>query len=155
MNAKKLCSLGILDIDINLTLTQSEADKYNFNIDNYNEVSDLKNLFYPEEDSNENNTNSNVNNEIDYFNHIYLSSENNLINTLLYINRAYKLKTFIEFIMTNKLDHVDDIFNDGKMMLTLNIHEDKNKIEEKNDKVDLKENINLLENKIKKKQKIK
>ena len=107
MNAKKLCSLGILDIDINLTLTQSEADKYNFNIDNYNEVSDLKNLFYPEEDSNTNNTNntnSNSTNEIDYFNHIYLSSENNLINTLLYINRAYKLKTFIEFIMPNKLD---------------------------------------------------
>ena len=101
MNAKKLCSLGILDININLTLTQTEADKYNFNIDNYNEVSDLKNLFYPEEDSN---TNSNSNIDIDYFNHIYLSSENNLINTLLYINRAYKLKTFIEFIMPNKLD---------------------------------------------------
>ena len=101
MNAKKLCSLGILDININLTLTQTEADKYNFNIDNYNEVSDLKNLFYPEEDSN---TNSNSNIDKDYFNHIYLSSENNLINTLLYINRAYKLKTFIEFIMPNKLD---------------------------------------------------
>ena len=101
MNAKKLCSLGILDININLTLARTEADKYNFNIDNYNEVSDLKNLFYPEEDSN---TNSNSKIDIDYFNHIYLSSENNLINTLLYINRAYKLKTFIEFIMPNKLD---------------------------------------------------
>ena len=99
MNAKKLCSLGILDIDINLTLTQSEVDKYNFNIDNYNEVSDLKNLFYPEEDSE-----TNTNNDIDYFNHIFLSSDNNLINTLLYINRAYKSKTFIEFIMPNKLD---------------------------------------------------
>ena len=99
MNAKKLCSLGILDININLTLTKTESEKYNFDIDNYNEVSDLKNLFYPEEDSE-----TNTNNDIDYFNHIFLSSDNNLINTLLYINRAYKSKTFIEFIMPNKLD---------------------------------------------------
>ena len=100
MNAKKLCSIGILDIKLNLTLTQSQAEKYNFNIDDYNSVSDLKNLFYPEED--ENNANNNTN--IDYFNHIFLSSDNNTINTLLYINRAYKSKTFIEFIMPNKLD---------------------------------------------------
>ena len=99
MNAKKLCSLGILDININLTLTKTESEKYNFDIDNYNEVSDLKNFFYPEEDSE-----TNTNNDIDYFNHIFLSSDNNLINTLLYINRAYKSKTFIEFIMPNKLD---------------------------------------------------
>ena len=99
MNAKKLCSLGILDININLTLTKTESEKYNFDIDNYNEVSDLKNLFYHEEDSE-----TNTNNDIDYFNHIFLSSDNNLINTLLYINRAYKSKTFIEFIMPNKLD---------------------------------------------------
>ena len=44
----------------------------------------------------------------------------------------------------------NDIFNVGKTTLTLNISEDGNKIEEKNDKVDLKENINLLENEIKK-----
>ena len=99
MNAKKLCSLGILDININLTLTKTESEKYNFDIDSYNEVSDLKNLFYPEEESE-----TNTNNDIDYFNHIFLSSDNNLINTLLYINRAYKSKTFIEFIMPNKLD---------------------------------------------------
>ena len=47
MNPKKLCSLGILDININLILTQSQAEKYNFDIEDYNTVSDLKNLFYP------------------------------------------------------------------------------------------------------------
>jgi len=96
MNPKKLCSLGILDISINLILTESQAENYDFDIDNYNTVSDLKNLFYP--------LNTDYNTEIDYFKHIFLSSENNLINTLLYINRAYKQKTFIEFIMPNKLD---------------------------------------------------
>ena len=95
MNAKKLCSLGILDININMTLTQSQAEKYNFNIEDYNTVSDLKNLFYPEDEAKT---------EIDYLKHIFISSDNSLINTLLYINRAYKSKTFIEFIMPNKLD---------------------------------------------------
>lgn len=96
MKAKKLCSLGILDININLILTESQAEKYDFNIDDYNTVSDLKNLFYP--------LTTDYNTEIDYFKHVFLSSDNNLINTLLYINRAYKPKTFIEFIMPNKLD---------------------------------------------------
>ena len=96
MNPKKLCSLGILDININLILTESQAEKYDFNIDDYNTVSDLKNLFYP--------LTTDYNTEIDYFKHIFLSSDNNLINTLLYINRSYKPKTFIEFIMPNKLD---------------------------------------------------
>jgi hypothetical protein len=99
MNAKKLCSLGILDININLTLTESQAENYNFNIDDYNTVLDLKNIFYPDEEPEI---------EIDYFKHIYISSDNNLINTLLYINRAYKSKTFIEFIMPNKLDFSDN-----------------------------------------------
>ena len=97
MNPKKLCSLGILDININLILTQSQAEKYNFDIEDYNTVSDLKNLFYPE-------TEENTKTEIDYFNHIIVSSDNDIINALLYINRAYKSKTFIEFIMPNKLD---------------------------------------------------
>ena len=95
MNPKKLCSLGILDINLNLTLTQSQTEKYDFDIDNYNTVSDLKNLFYPLTSND---------NEVDYFKHIFISSDNDLINTLLYINRSFKSKTFIEFIMPNKLD---------------------------------------------------
>ena len=95
MNTKKLCSIGILDIDLNLILYKSLAKTNNFDINNYNKVQDLKNIFY-EKKNNEN--------TIDYFNYIFLSSDNNLINTLLFINRAYKTKTFIEFIMPNQLD---------------------------------------------------
>ena len=98
MNPKKLCSIGILDIQLNLILTKSQSEKYNFNINDYNTVSDLKNIFYPNEEFN-------TNNEIDYFDYVNLTSENNLINTLLHINRAYKSKMFIEFIMPNKLDY--------------------------------------------------
>ena len=42
--------------------------------------------------------------KINYFDYISLSSNNNLINTLLFINRAYKTKTFIEFIMLNQIE---------------------------------------------------
>ena len=80
-------------------MTESQAENYNFNIDDYNTVLDLKNIFYPDEEPEI---------EIDYFKHIYISSDNNIINTLLYINRAYKSKTFIEFIMPNKLDFSDN-----------------------------------------------
>ena len=98
MTSKKLCSINILDIDLNLVLYKSQTEKYNFDIKNYNKVQDLKNIFYGNNNNNENNNN------IDYFKYVFLSSENNLINTLLFINRAYKTKTFIEFIMPNKLD---------------------------------------------------
>ena len=36
--------------------------------------------------------------------YISLSSNNNLIHTLLFINRAYKTKTFVEFIMVNQME---------------------------------------------------
>ena len=93
---KKLCSLGIFDIVLNLELFQKEANKYNFNINKYNSIEDLEKLFQPKNKYN-NNDNFNI------LEHIALSSENNLINTLLFINRAYKKKSFIEFIMPNHL----------------------------------------------------
>jgi hypothetical protein len=110
MFPKKLCSFGILDININLVLRQIQAETYNFNINKYNSVEDLENLFFPNESDNKNNNstyyrNENLNNKgINYFDFISLSSDNNLINTLLFINRAYKTKTFIEFIMLNQME---------------------------------------------------
>ena len=109
MVPKKLCSIGILDININLVLRKKQAEKYNFDIDNYNSVEDLENLFFPKEDENNNNKinwekNETEKDKIDYFNYLSLSSDNNLINTLLFINRAYKTKTFLEFIILNKME---------------------------------------------------
>ena len=121
MNPKKLCSIGILDIELNLILYQSQVEKYNFNINKYNKVQDLKNLFYG---------NNNNENNLDYFNYVSLSSENNLINTLLFINRSYKSKTFIEFIMPNRLDFSEntkfvrnlltDVFNKNYLFIIEN-----------------------------------
>ena len=114
MKIKKLCSLGILDFNINLVLRKSEAKHLNFNIESYVTIEDLKNLFNFEDNKNEinplnennfNNSNNFTNNYLDF---ITLTSDNNLINTLLYINRAYKKKSFIEFIMPNQLDYNDN-----------------------------------------------
>ena len=99
MNNKKLCTFGVLDVELNLVLYKSQAEQNNFELKNINKVQDLRNIFYNQyitDNQNENN--------IDYFKYIYLSSKNNLINSLLFINRAYKSKTFIELIMPNKLD---------------------------------------------------
>ena len=106
MSTKKVCSIGILDININLVLRKSQAYNFSFDINAYNKVEDLENLFFPERTLDKYSTkNENVKNlKINYFDYISLSSDNNLINSLLYINRAYKTKTFIEFIMLNQFE---------------------------------------------------
>ena len=106
MSTKKVCSIGILDININLVLRKSQAYNFSFDINAYNKVEDLENLFFPERTLDKYSTkNENVKNlKINYFDYISLSSDNNLINALLYINRAYKTKTFIEFIMLNQIE---------------------------------------------------
>ena len=45
MTTKKLCSLGRLNININLVLRKTEAQKLNFDINSYNKIEDLKNIF--------------------------------------------------------------------------------------------------------------
>ena len=114
MLPKKLCSLGILDIDINLVLRKSQAEDYNFDINQYNAVEDLESLFFKNDLENKKNNiyyknfNNQENESINYMDNISLSSNNNLINTLLFINRAYKTKTFIEFIMLNQMEFSDN-----------------------------------------------
>jgi len=96
---KKICSFGIFDINLNLELSQKEASEYNFNINKFNSVEDLKDLYYS--------NNSSVNNNelnFDILNHISLTSDNNLINSLLFINKSNKYKSFVEFIMFNQLN---------------------------------------------------
>ena len=79
---QKLSSLGILNLQMNLTLTEKEASSFEIDIDNYNNVEDLSAIFKDKS----------------IINLVSLSSNSFLINTLLFINRAFKLKTQIEFI---------------------------------------------------------
>ena len=103
MSIKKLCSIGLLNIKLTLTLRKSFAENNNFNIDNYNSSEDLSKLFPPKISSNSENIKKE--NYIDYMDYISLSSDDNLLNTLFYINRAYKTKTFIEFLIPNEIKY--------------------------------------------------
>ena len=111
MSIKKLCSIGLLDIKLNLVLRKSFIEKNNFNINDYNSIKDIEELFYPHTENNDINESSesekenteNNNRKINYLDYISLSTDDNLLNTLFYINRAYKTKTFIEFIMPNEI----------------------------------------------------
>ena len=98
MSITKLCAMGNLDIEFNLVLRQSEAECFRFEINEFNSPLDLKKLFYPEEVEN----NEEANN-INYFDYVTLSSKNDFINTLLFINRAFKNKTFVELILLNQM----------------------------------------------------
>ena len=114
---KKICSLGILDINLTLELSEKECIKNNFFFNKYNSIDELQ-IFFKQK--------LNLKNNQIYFNivdRISLSSNNNLINTLLFINRAYKNKSFIEFIMPNQLQSNDNnniIFNIVKYILDKN-----------------------------------
>ena len=121
MNTKRLCSLGILDININLFLYESQTLDMNLKLDTYNSNDDLLEIFEKLNSSlNSKNDKEFKNKEgkeksIDYINYekiIFLDSDNCLINTLLYINKSHKTKTFIEFIVPNKLE-----FNDKNKFL--------------------------------------
>ena len=98
MATAKICAIGKLDININLILHETIADLLLFDINNINNVKDLKNLFYP------------IKNElkIDFFDFVSISSNSELINTLLFINRAFKNKSFVELILLNQLDFSEE-----------------------------------------------
>ena len=120
MNSKKLCSLGILDININLFLYESQMMDIDLKLDSYNSIDDLQNLFEKLNSTLISQKNKNMNEKEEeksfhYFNYeniIKLDSDNCLINSLLYINKAYKNKTFIEFIIPDKIE-----FNDKNIFL--------------------------------------
>ena len=120
MNSKKLCSLGILDININLFLYESQMMDIDLKLDSYNSIDDLPNLFEKLNSTLISQKNKNTNEKEEeksfhYFNYeniIKLDSDNCLINSLLYINKAYKNKTFIEFIIPDKIE-----FNDKNIFL--------------------------------------
>ena len=112
MNSKKLCSLGILDININLFLYETQLIDIDLKLESYNTIDDLPKLFEKLNSNLKSQKNKNINEKeeekaIHYFNYediIKLDSDNCLINSLLYINKAYKNKTFIEFIIPDKIE---------------------------------------------------
>ena len=114
MSINNICAIGKLDIDLNLTLRKSEAEYFKFNISDYNKVEDLKQLFFPnnydkQEESYENNNDEKYEKpNINYLNYISLSSQDKFTNILLFINRAFKEKLFVELILLNKIEFSEE-----------------------------------------------
>ena len=106
--------------NINLFLYESQMMDIDLKLDSYNSIDDLQNLFEKLNSTLISQKNKNMNEKEEeksfhYFNYeniIKLDSDNCLINSLLYINKAYKNKTFIEFIIPDKIE-----FNDKNIFL--------------------------------------
>lgn len=88
----KILSLGSsLDLNLTLSLTQSQCEQLNINYTEINSLSQMKAILMP---------NCELNQAIVSF--IFLSSPNFLINSLFYINRANKTKSFVEYAIPFK-----------------------------------------------------
>ena len=119
MSTKKLFSIGYLDMKLSLVLRESVAKNNNFDINKYNSLNDLENLFLQSSETINNYENNNNNsdslsaenfNVFDYMDFISLSSDDPFTNTLLYINRTYKTKIFIEYLLLNKIKYTSKNF---------------------------------------------
>ena len=90
MKIKRLCTLGVLDFNINLVLLNTQAKNLNFNIDSFKKIEDLKNLFFFEEDKSQititnkgfiNNSNKINGFNANYLDNISLTSDNVLTHS--------------------------------------------------------------------------
>ena len=100
MSIIRLSAIGNLDIEINFILRLSEAKYMKFGISKIKSPVDLKEVFCSEENINYDEEKPKIN----YLDYISLSSKNDFIITLLFINRAFKNKTFVELIMLNQIE---------------------------------------------------
>ena len=100
MSIIRLSAIGNLDIEINFILRLSEAKYMKFDISKIKSPVDLKEVFCSEENINYDEEKPKIN----YLDYISLSSKNDFITTLLFINRAFKNKTFVELIMLNQIE---------------------------------------------------
>ena len=91
-NLIKITGLAKLEIDFVLALQETELSSFNLSYDlkEVNSIKDLQSFFFLEEDSTTLNKN--------LLERIRIDSSNFLINTCLFINRAFKEKVFIELI---------------------------------------------------------
>ena len=96
-NIEKIISLGSsLNLDFVLSLTRKEFLNFNLDFNSIKSLMDLKK--YLEYNEEENYYSSKKNNK-SLLNLITINSKDSLFNSLLYINRANKKKSFIELLI--------------------------------------------------------
>jgi hypothetical protein len=97
----KVVGIGLFDINLNLTLTEDEAKKFNVpELSEINSLTDCKSfLIDNSEKNNQDETAKKIPTIFDYF---VITTNNSTINTLLFINKAFKNKTFIEYLILSE-----------------------------------------------------
>jgi hypothetical protein len=78
----RIASLGPLSYNFTIHLTKNDLKDYNIDIEKIEKVSDL--LFLDEDES--------------LYDRIQLSSNNSVVNTMYYINKAYTTRSFVEIM---------------------------------------------------------
>lgn len=86
----KVAGLGLAEFDLTLSLTSSQATQYGINMSVINSINDCQQFLVPS-DASKNKTNPLVD-------LIKIRSNNSTVNSLLFINKAFKKKAFIELI---------------------------------------------------------
>ena len=93
--AKIICVGGSFEINISLGLTEKQYSFLNIDYDKIKDLSELKPYFNNNENFNKDDSNHNFS----VLSLLSISSTNSLFNNLLFINRANKVKSFIEYIV--------------------------------------------------------
>lgn len=89
----KVLGIGDIDYEFTINLTQDEASFLKFDIDKVRSLQDCKALLQQEEVREK----------------MQISSKNNLINLLLFLNKTNLNKTFVEFLSLNCLSLSQDM----------------------------------------------
>ena len=89
----KVMGIGDIDYEFSINLTQAEANYLKFDIDKVRTLQDCKGLLEQEEIREK----------------LTISSKNNLINLLLFLNKTNSNKTFVEFLSLNSLSLSNDM----------------------------------------------
>lgn len=100
----KITSTGIVDFDIIVSLTELEADQMMLYPEKIESISDLKKFFMPINIDTEQMTfQTELQRKGNIYDFIKLTSNNKTINSLLFVNRAFKKKAFIEYVTMTEL----------------------------------------------------
>lgn len=89
----KVLGIGDIDYEFTINMTQAEANFLKFDIDKIKSLQDCKTLLEQEEVRDK----------------MQISSKNNLINLLLFLNKTNLNKTFVEFLSLNCLSLSQDM----------------------------------------------
>jgi hypothetical protein len=102
-NFLKLIATGPINFELTLILTEEEAEMFNVIPNKIHKMSDCASFLTHQGNNFFITSSQSLPKKLNIFDYIRLSSNNRSINTLLFINKAFKKKIFIEYITLNSI----------------------------------------------------